>query len=74
MAMKKNLYMWIATALIILSGSICTACEDINEMPDRTESNVNQAYYKVPDPVILNADEMDAVNKIKEEYNESISQ
>ena len=72
--MKKNLYIWTATALIILSGSICTACEDINEMPDRTDSNVAQAYYKVPDPVILNADEMDTVNKIKEEYNESVSQ
>lgn len=72
--MKKIYIYGQLHALIILSGSICTACEDINEMPDRTESNVAQAYYKVPDPVILNADEMDTVNKIKEEYNESVSQ
>ena len=43
-------------------------------MPERTESNVTNAYYKVPDPVVLNADETAMINKIKEEYNESVSQ
>ncbi len=72
--MKKNLYIWVTATLTIISGSIFTACEEVDEMPERTESNVTSAYYKVPDPVVLNADETVIINEIKAEYNENVSQ
>ena len=67
-------------ALFILAGSLCisaplfTACEDIDELPPRTDSSTSLQYYKMPDPVILTAEESAQVDAIRQEYEQSISQ
>lgn len=65
-------------ALFILTGSLCmsaplfTACENIDELPPRTETSTSSQYYKMPDPVLLTAEESAQVDAIRKEYEESI--
>ena len=47
----------ILSCIVLLSAgmSLLSACEDINELPPRDEAA--STNYKIPDPVLLNAEE-----------------
>ncbi len=51
----------------LFSSFLYVACEDINELPPRTDSSSGKTY-KMPDPVLLNAAEIAIVDQIREEY------
>ncbi len=53
--------------IILFSSFFYVACEDINELPPRTDSSSGKTY-KMPDPVLLNAAEIAIVDQIREEY------
>ncbi|WP_129585722.1 hypothetical protein [Bacteroides bouchesdurhonensis] len=73
--MKKSMYRWVmAVVLVIISVGINFSCEDYDELPQQTNTSVTSAYYRAPDPVVLNVDEAEKVNEIKKEYNASVSQ
>ena len=63
----------ILSCIVLLSVgmSLLSACEDINELPPRDEAA--SANYKIPDPVLLNAEENAIVDSIRTEYETGIS-
>lgn len=73
--MIKNMrHKWILIACMLLVSNVYSACEDIDEVPPRRESVGVMDYYKLPDPVVLNADETAVIDAVKEEYNQHIAQ
>ena len=67
-------------ARFILAGSLCTSaflftsCEEIDELPPRTDASTSSQYYKLPDPVLLTAEESAQVDAIRQEYEQSLNQ
>ncbi len=70
--MKTSLIRILQGGFILLSLALCPACEDINEVPPRPESSIASRRYKLPDPVVLNAEEAEIIRKIQQEFQENI--
>lgn len=68
--MKKYIYIIIGVIGFSI-GLAFTSCERYDEMPPRQETSVTSKRYKLPDPVILSADEQAEVAQIRAEYNAS---
>lgn len=65
---------FILAGSLFIGAPLLTSCEDIDELPPRTESSTSLQYYKMPDPVLLTAEESAQVDAIRQEYEESINQ
>lgn len=71
---KYMRHKWVLVTCLLLIGNVYSACEDIDEVPPRIESVGVNDYYKLPEPVVLNADEIAVIDAVKEEYNQHIVQ
>lgn len=72
-SMKKKMIYGVLIVCLLLTNCMYSACEDIDEVPPR-ETVVSSEIYKIPDPVILNTNEIAVIDAIKQEYNEHVSQ
>lgn len=70
--MKTSVIRILQGGLILLTLALCPACEDINEVPPRAESSIASRRYKLPDPVVLNAEEAEIIRKIQQEFRENL--
>lgn len=68
----KPIYKWMMAVALVAGGMSFSACEDVDEVPPRETTVDSNKTYKMPDPVILTAEESAEVDKIRKEYEESM--
>ncbi len=68
--MKHIFYLCMA---VIMTATIFTSCEKVDEVPPRSDSSTSTKIYKLPDPERLSTDELKQVNAIKSEYASNVA-
>ena len=68
----KAIYKWMMAVALVAGGMSFSASEDVDELPPRDTNTVTGKTYKMPDPVILTAEESAQVDEIRKEYEGSL--
>lgn len=68
----KAIYKWMMAVALVVGGMSFSACEDVDEVPPRDTTVDSNKTYKMPDPVILTAEESAQVDEIRKEYEGSL--
>lgn len=68
----KTIYQYFLAGCLIAAPVFMTSCEDVDELPPRTEETTSNPTYKMPEPTVLTAEESTTVSEIMKEYQENV--